>query len=211
MAVITWPSTLVPGLGSGFGQARFDLSFASDTTGASQSRVLGPPRWTLTILQPELLTIDTAGQWQAVLLQLRGRVNHLAAWDFGRPQPRGTMRGTLTLGSTAVLGATSLSITGGAGQASTTLKAGDRLQLGTGLGTSQTVMVLADATANGSGVINVTVEPPLRQQFSSGAAVTWDKPLAYFRQRGGASSWTYAEGAPATVAGISLDLIEAFN
>ena len=97
MAVITWPTDLQPGVGTAWGQRRYDLTFPSEATGAQQDRLLAPPRWQLSIQQPELLTPRQAGQWQAVVLKMRGRVNHLLAPNFGRLQPLGTMRGTLTL------------------------------------------------------------------------------------------------------------------
>lgn len=212
MSVITWPSTLRVGPGSGFGQVRYDLMFSSEMTGASQDRVLGPPRWTLSILQPAVLKPDEAGQWQSVLMQLRGRTNHLLAPDFSRLAPRGTMRGTMTLSADPALGATSISITAGAGQANTTLKAGDKLQIGTGLGTSQLVMVTADATANGSGVITVSVEPPLRVDFASGAAVTWDRASAYFKLAQSSTGWQFNPSVYGPLmTGMALDLTEAFN
>lgn len=209
MAVITWPTDLQPGVGTAWGQRRYDLTFPSEATGAQQDRLLAPPRWQLSIQQPELLTPRQAGQWQAVVLQLRGRVNHLLAPNFGRLAPLGTMRGTLTLASSAAAGATAITVTGGAGQAGRTLLAGDMLQLGTGVGTSQLVAVVADATANGSGVITLQVEPPLRVAFSSGAGVTWNRPGAYFKQSTTASRWSFdsGPGMPYTTA-MALDLLE---
>lgn len=209
MAVITWPTDLQPGVGTAWGQRRYDLTFASEATGAQQDRLLAPPRWQLSIQQPELLTPRQAGQWQAVVLKMRGRVNHLLAPNFGRLQPLGTMRGTLTLQAAAVAGATAISVTGGAGQAGTTLLAGDMLQLGTGVGTSQLVAVVADAVANGSGVISLQVEPPLRYAFSLGAAVAWNRPATYFKASGTASRWSFdsGPGLPYTT-GMSLDLLE---
>lgn len=209
MAVITWPSSLHPGPGTSWGQRRFDLSFASETTGAQQDRLLAPPRWQLGIQQPDLLTPQQAGQWAALVMQLRGRVNHLLAPNFGRLVPLGTMRGTLTLGAAPAAGATAVTVTGGAGQAGATLLAGDMLQIGAGVGTSQLVMVMADATANGSGVITLQVEPPLRTAFSSGAAVTWNRPAAYFKLAGTTARWSFepGPGLPYTTA-MALDLLE---
>lgn len=209
MAVITWPAGLVPGPGSGFGQRRYDMSFPSEATGQQQDRLLGPPRWQLSIQQPGVLTPCLAGQWQAVLLAMRGRVNHLLAPNFGRLQPVGTMRGTLSLAATAAAGATALSVTGGSGQAGATLLAGDLLQVGTGLGTSQVVMVIADATANGSGVIALTTEPPLRTSMASATAVAWSRPSAYFKLQNASTAWAYEPGGgvPFTT-GIALDLLE---
>lgn len=178
-------------------QQRNDVEFRS-MFGAQAQEASGP-LWSCTITstskRPEL--------WQAVLMQLRGKTNQLALWNMGRPQPLGTMRGSMTLGTTAQ-GATSLVITA-AGQASKTLLTGDYLGVGSGL-TQQVVMVCADATSNGSGVITVTTEPALRNAFASGAGVTWYRPCALFRRKDSTAQWDYEPGG--IVKGMSLDLLE---
>lgn len=208
MAVIYLSGALKLGASCGWGQRRYDVMMASDSNGAQQARLLGPPRWTLQLVQPQMLSPSEAGAWLAMIAQLRGRVNVLAAWDPMRPVPQGTMRGTLTLAAAATSGATSISVTGGVGQAGKTLRAGDMLQLGTGLGTSQLVMVTADATADGSGVVALSIQPPLRIGFGSGAAVEWNQPTTFFRLQSEAVAWTYAPGG--LVTGIALDLLETW-
>ncbi len=210
MSIITWPSTLVPGAATGWGQRRYDLTYESDVTGARQDILLGPPRWTLALQQPEVLSLATAGEWQAILAKLRGRVNHLLAWDFGRPAPLGTMRGTLALGAQATVGSTQLQITGGVAQAAKTLLPGDKLQVGTGLGTSQLFMVVDAATANGSGAITVNVEPAVRVTFPVSTTVVWDKASTYFKVEGSSNVWRYGVGA-FYASGVTLDLIEVWT
>jgi hypothetical protein len=165
----------------------------------AQAQEASGPLWstslTSTSKRPEL--------WQAMLMQLRGKTNQLALWNMGRPQPIGTMRGAMTLGTTAQ-GATSLVITA-AGQAAKTLLVGDYLGVGSGL-TQQVVMVCADATSNGSGVITVTTEPALRNAFASSSSVTWYRPCALFRRKDSVASWDYEPGG--IVKGMSLDLLE---
>jgi hypothetical protein len=207
MAIIAMPATLRIGACS-IGQARYDLVEMSDASGSQAARVFGPPRWRLSLASPPALTLAQAAVWEALLLQLRGGVNHLSAWDPVRVQPAGTMRGTMTLNGSHSAGVVAISVTAGGGQASTTLLAGDWLQLGTGLGTSQLVKVVANATANGSGVIALTIEPPLRTAFSGGAAVAWDRPLTYFKQ-GGAPQWSYAAGR--TQSGFAIDALESWS
>jgi hypothetical protein len=213
MAIITWSTALTPAPGSGFGQRRYDLQFSDDSVGEQQTRLLGPPRWQLSILQPDLLTPLQAGHWQALVLQLRGRVNHLACWNFGRPVPMGTLRGTPTLSASAAAGATSVAIAGGGGNAGATLLRGDMLQIGTGLGTSQLVMVTEDETADGSGAMaSVAFEPPLRTAFASATAVAWERPLAYFKAERGAVAWEWqaGPGQPYTTS-MTLDLLESWT
>jgi len=158
---------------------------------------------------PAQLTPAQLSIWQPLMVNLRGHVNHLAMWDYGQPAPVGTMRGTLTVSGTPAAGATTATITGGAGQASTTLKAGDWLQFGTGL-TSQLVMITVDATANGSGVMNITFEPPLRIALSNGSAVAWDRPVAHYKMVNSDFLFYYEPGY-LTKGRVALDLLEQWG
>lgn len=208
MAIITPPATLAVGA-QRIEQITYDISEVSDSSGAMSVRVGGLPRWRMNLGMPSPLEPVRADQWKAILAKLRGRINHLAMWDAGRPVPRGTMRGTMTLSASAAAGATAVSVVA-SGQAGTTLRAGDWLQFGSGVGTSVLVMVADDATANGSGVISINIEPPLRYAFGSGTAVTWDRPVAYYRRMSGAVGW---DNIPLTGAqgGISFDLLEQWT
>lgn len=209
MAVLDLSPLLWTGAGSGFGQVRYDLLARSDTSGTDQARLYGPPRWVMSLVQPALLTPEAGRAWQSLVVGLRGRGNHLKAWDVGRPQPLGTYRGSgVTLSSTVTAGDVSITLTGGVGLAARTLLAGDKFQIGTGVGTSQLVMVMADAVADGSGQITVQVEPPLRLGFTSGTAVTLQRPCAYFKQQATTGTWTYEQAAVPLITGMALDLLE---
>lgn len=90
------------------------------------------------------------------------------------------------------------------------LLAGDLLQLGSGLGTSQLVMVAADADDDSSTTLaSVPIEPPLRLAFGPGAAVTWDRPVAYWRLMGEQTSWTWRTDRVAQ--GMAMDLLETWT
>jgi len=177
-------------------QARLDMNFASIF--GAQAVEVGSPLWSTTITS----SLKRPEQWQAVMMQLRGRTNQLQLWNFGRPVPKGTMRGTMTA-SAASMGATSMTITA-AGQGGRTLLTGDYLGVGAGV-TQQVVMVTADATSNGSGVITVTFEPALRNALSGGAVVTWDRPKALFRRTDSKAGWDYE---PGVVKEMSMSLLE---
>lgn len=200
MTIITLPTNLALGDGCGMGLRRYDLQATSETTGAQQDRPLGPPRWALSLVQPRALSMREAGRWQALQAQLRGRVNRLYAWDPVRKAPLGTLRGALTLAGSVAAGATSMSVSGGTG----TVLAGDLFQIGTGLGTSQLVMATADGTHAA-----IAFEPPARLAFSSGTAVAWDKPGAYFALQSSSTTWTYL--GRSAVQGQSMDLLEAWS
>lgn len=199
MSTITFPTTLEAARLS-WGQQRRDLVYSSAF--GSQAVENSPALWVVSLAPPPLMDAN-AGPWQALMLLLKGKTNALALWNLARPAPLGTMRGTMTLVGAHAQGATTLAIRGGA--AASTLKQGDMLGVGSGT-TQQVVMVTADATANGSGVISVNTEPPLRNAFADWAAVTWDKPCALFRVTQSKASWDYTPGV--IVSGFALDLIE---
>jgi hypothetical protein len=177
MAVITWPDYRVASMR--WMKAAQSVVFSSIF--GKQALEGSAPLWEVD-LQGVSEDRATARQVQALIESLNGYTNQLELWNVEQPAPAGTMRGTMTLSSSAAQGAGSLVITAGAGQASKTLLAGDLLGIGSGL-TQQVVRATANATANASGVITVSIGTPLRNAFSAGAAVTWDKPKALFRQK----------------------------
>lgn len=204
MAIITMSTALLCA-SVDRGVRRYDLHELSAATGESADRVMAPPRWLLSMRSPARMSAADMDVWRVMLVGLSGRINHLAAWDLNRPAPRGTMRGTMTISGAVAIGATSCSVSAGVGQAGTTLKAGDWLQVGSGL-TSQLIMVMADATANGSGVISLTFQHPCRTGWSNGAAVTWDKALGHYKRIDESAKWTaeaaFLEGS------ASIDMME---
>lgn len=199
MSVITFPSTLYASSLS-WSQIRMDLAFTSAF--GSQSIEVSPPLWGAELLSDSMYE-DDSGAWQALLMKLRGQTNQLELWNLARPVPLGTMRGTMTLNLAATQGDVTLSIIA-ATEAAETLKAGDMLGIGSS-STKQVVMVVADAAADGSGIISVTIEPPLRNSHLIAAAVTWDKPTALFRRVQSEAKWNYND---TSASGFSLQLIE---
>jgi len=200
--IITFPDTLKVARSS-WGQQRNDVAFRSGF--GAQSVELSSPLWVVTLEATSGREQDGGG-WQAFGMLLRGQTHQVALWNHARPVPRGTMRGVMTLSTGAAQGATTLSIVA-SGQAAKTLKQGDYLGFGANL-TQQVVMVVADATSDGSGVISVTVEPALRNAFLLGESVTWDRPKALFRRVDSKFGW---QNSGAVVEGFTLDLIEDFR
>jgi hypothetical protein len=199
MAIITWSSTLGVAK-STWAQQRNDIDFRSSF--GAQAVEIAPPVWLVTLEFIPYLEVSS-GPVKSIGMQLRGKTNQLAMWDLGRPIPLGTVRGTIRLDADAAQGATTLSINTG-GQVGKTLLQGDYLGIGSLL-TQQVVMVVANATSDGSGIISVTVEPPLRTAFLSTEAITWNQPKALFRRVDSKFGWNYAG---AVVDGFVLDMIE---
>lgn len=207
MSIITLPVGIYFGEFA-ISQKRFDLKEVSDSTGHTAERLIAPPRWRVRMAPPNGgITYAHAGLWKTMLLKLRGGVNHLAVYDVAQPAPAGTMRGSPILSAQAVAGATSMQITNGT--AFGTLKAGDWLQLDSGLG-SQLVAVTADITLNGSGAGTVSFEPPLRVTYPSSTIVTWDKPVAHYKMLTDAPEWAYVAGA-FLMSGFACDFMEQWT
>lgn len=208
MAIITPPATLALGPECEIGETRTDAADASDPSGAELARIYGPPRWRQTLASPPSLSAADAAAWTTMLLRLRGQTNRLELHPVAHPQPRGTMRGVMTLAAPLAAGADACTITAGTGQASRTLLAGDWLQIGTGLGTSQLIRVAADAASNGSGVIAITFDHVARLAYPAGAVVTWSRPLGYWLRSDTDSTWGYVgrRGGQQRV-----ELVEAFR
>jgi hypothetical protein len=81
--------------------------------------------------------------------------------------------------------------------------AGDKLKIG-----NELKMIVADATANGSGVISLTVEPPFRATYADSTAIVWDKPTALFLLT--SNEWK-ADIDPPARAHFAIDGLEVFS
>lgn len=199
MSVITFTTSLKVGNFSWM-QFRNDNEFRSNF--GVQSVELSAALWQVNVGPPELYDVN-AGEWEALILRLRGKVNQLEIWNVMRPAPFGTMRGSMTLRSAIAAGATTLPIVA-AGQNAKTILRGDFLGLGSAT-TQQVCMAAADATSDGSGNIDVIVEPPVRNAFAISSVVTWDKPKALFRRSSAPIGWEYSG---ITVTGFNMELLE---
>lgn len=168
-----------------------------------QSIKTSAPQWKVGV-ELDRINENLAGQYKSLVMKLRGTQNQLELWNIPRPVPIGTMRGTMVLSGAHAAGDTTLVIDAGVGEAGETLKAGDMLGFGTTVET-HLVMVVDDATANGSGVITVNIEPPLRNGFADATPVVWNYPKTLFRLEGNEVTWS---SNSVFTEGFALDLIE---
>lgn len=216
MTVLSLPSGLIPS-GQRWQEEREDVEFRS----VFGSQILQPvaARWA-TELDFDDGAESGSGAFKALVLALSGG-NQVEVYDFARPAPLGTLRGTLTLAAEAEQGATTLSISSGIDGLGKTLLAGDWLGIGTG-STQQVVMVVEDVAIpeyslsldfvnqeyylETPGDFDVVIEPPLRNTFSAAESVVWDKPKALFRMRNNRPGWTHERSF---ARGLKLDLIES--
>lgn len=146
---------------------------ASAESGVSQTVTRPGGRWGWSVTMAPMATA-VRDDFEGWLTGLSGMEHRVSTWDWKRPTPRGTINlSGVTLGASAAQFATSLQLAGcGAGK---TLLRGDWLKVGT-----QVFRAIADATADGSGAMTVSVRHDVRVALSSGAAVTLDRPAALY-------------------------------
>jgi hypothetical protein len=199
MTVLAWPSVRV----SSFRWKARNNAIKFESVFGSQSLGVAAPQW-----EVEITCVGRrSGKDYAVdtfLEMLAGYGNQVELWNLEQPAPLGSMRGTITLRDPVPQGAKFIIAAGGTGQAGRTLKAGDLLGLGSGL-TQQVVRAASDAVADASGNAYVNIVSPMRNAFGAGAAVTWDRPKALFRQASLNEGITYTPGVAQP---WSLSLIE---
>lgn len=149
---------------------------SSPFSGSEQATDLLNDRWVMSLDLP-VKTHAKAAQIESYINSMRGQVNVSPLYHFARPNPRGTARGSQSLGAIAAQGAASLVVTGISPATGTYLR-GDMLGVGGLL-----VMCAADVAAV-AGVATVTITNRIRTAQASGSVVTWDKPTALFRLLG---------------------------
>jgi hypothetical protein len=155
-------------------------TFASPLSQTVQTVEMPGARWRVSFTL-ENLQEDDAAKLQAFMAKLRGRAGRFTLHNFARPAPRGTASGTPLVMGAGQTG-TTLAIDGMA--AGATLLAGDYFGVN-----GEFKIVVADATANGSGEMSVTFEPPLRTSPADNAAVTLVAPTATFMLDDDAMRW----------------------
>lgn len=204
MAIIAIPSGLFVHKIT-WGQRDYSLTFSNADTGAQQTRVLAPSRWTAVLTLNQSVGQSQMALWKAMIAQLRGKTNQLAVYDFKNPAPAGTARGAMVLSGALAIGGTVLSISGAT--ALGTLNVGDWIGVGGG-SAQQLFMVVQAAAADGSGNISVTVEPPSRYAQAINTAVTWNQPTCLMRREASDANWT---GEAATEGSVTLNMIESWE
>jgi hypothetical protein len=173
MAILTVPA--------GFDPRRFSLTLrvnqrvSGDPLGISEQAVdMLADRWVARFDSAPANTQKSAGI-EALIAKLRGATNVIPLYHYARPNPFGTIAGAKTVQTAAVQGAATLKIT-----ATGTLLAGDMIGV-TSTGGKVLLLMVADDCTAASGVITAPLVNRLRDAVSLGAAVTTNKPFAYFR------------------------------
>jgi hypothetical protein len=168
----------------------------SPITGATEVIEFPAERWGLSINLPVRFDFD-GGEAEAFFSRIAGGVDRVHIWNFMRPIPLGTMRGTPTIAEAAVRGQQFLKIA-----ANGSLKAGDFFQVRT-----QLFQCFMDCESV-AGVITVPVVHRVRSSITVGSAVAWDRPTALFVMPGTSSSVNYGGGV---MQPITIDLLEVYK
>lgn len=199
MPTITdWPTT------AAFKAAQFSLGLQVNealargfyTGNVISQRSAQADRMTCIVTLPPC-TRDQAGEREGYIFHLRSQRLWMRFGMPQRPVPLGTLRGTPTVTSSVLAGATSLAITT---TANVTLRPGDFL----GVGTNTLLMIgIPGATANGSGAMaSVPLALPCPVAITGGASLTWDRPLGQWEWDGDALQIDYT--APVLQQGVAL-------
>lgn len=108
MSTITLPSQFLPKSFTLKQQTSQRVS-ASPFGGSEQAIDLLNDRW---VASAELVqnNYENSAYIESFIASMRGQVNNVALYHFARPQPRGTLRGALTLAADAAQGARSITV-----------------------------------------------------------------------------------------------------
>lgn len=181
MATFDHPAALVPE-SIEWGSLKRAVQSRSPTTGATESIEFPAERWQLSVTYPPR-TAQSGGLAEAFFSRVVGGVDRIRIYNFRRPVPTGTMRGSPTLAATVTRGAQSLTI-----NTTGTLGAGDFFKIG-----DQLFQSMADV-APVSGVLTVPLVQRVRSTLVAGAAVQWDRPTALFILPATINRASYSDG-----------------
>lgn len=199
MAVITYPTLTKTA------PARMRWSLVSNTqlsvsplNGTIQTQELPGARWKIQMDYPPLDEADAA-LMRAFLVKMRGQANRTDLGPFDRQTPRGTAGGTPLVNGGSQAGA---SLVTDGWSAGATMLTGDFFAVG-----QQLFLVAADATADGSGNMTLTIEPPIRTSPADNAPITKASPKARFMLVNNEVGWDVQLKG---LTDFSFDLLEAF-
>mgnify|MGYP003647377633 CR=1 FL=1 len=147
-----------------------------------------------------------AREWVAKLVSMRGVYGQMLLGDWDGRTARGTA--SSSAGTPLVNGASqtgnSLIIDGATASQTGYLKAGDYIQLGTGI-SSRLHMVVADANTDGSGNATLDIEPALRTSPTDNLNISVSNTKGVFRLTDNATEW---DSNAVALYGITFAVVE---
>jgi hypothetical protein len=187
----------------------------SDLSGYVQTRELPGARWSLSF-RFQNMQKDNAALLEAFILQLRGQANRARVPLWGRTTRRGTWAGSPKVNNE--VGSPTISQTGHTlylrdFTAGANVKKGDYFNIGSG---GQLCMMVADATADGAGLLTATVEPGIRVAPAHNTPIVSASPVVPFMiLQNPHVTWGVQPGGadinPNGLTDFAFDLIEVFE
>lgn len=196
MTLIAFPTGVVP-MDFALQMKSVNRANSSPFGGSEQVIDLLNERWILAMTLPNR-TRAAGAAIEAFVHAMRGMTNTVNLWHFGRPIPRGTMRGSPISWGMAQGSATQIITT----TAGATLLAGDMVAV-EGL----LLQASADCVADGGGILTMPLVNRLRHAVAGTTAVTWDRPSIPFRLM----SSPMVQHVPGYVPTVSMDFAEAIS
>jgi len=191
MAAPTYPLTLPSA--PGFTDANWKLVRKvavgeSPFTGAQQTHEYDYALWSATLALPPMKR-PQAAEWAAFMLKLHGRRGTFTLGDPDAKAPRGSISGSVTLGANISIGDYTITLTTASASTAGLFKAGDYIQIGSGA-TAKLHMIVDDAgTSDGSGDVDVNIEPAIKVAATAGDSVVYTNPVGVFRMETNELGW----------------------
>jgi hypothetical protein len=177
----------------------------SPFTFAGQAHAYAGKAWQADITLPPMKRTN-AEQWIAFLLSLKGQLGTFYLGDPRACTPLGSARDTDTiLVDGAVSSGDTISIDSAPASQTDYLKAGDYMQIGTGVN-RQLFKVLNDVDTDGTGSATADVWPNVRTSIANNALVTVQSTKGIFRLASNEQAFSINE---ASIYGITFGAIEA--
>ena len=177
----------------------------SPFTFAGQAHAYAGKAWQADVTLPSMKRED-AERWVAWLISLKGQLGTFYLGDPAATTPLGSARDTDTiLVDGAVSSGDTIAIDSAPASQTDYLKAGDYMQIGTGVN-RQLFKVLNDVDTDGTGSATIDVWPNVRTSIADDAAVTVQSAQGIFRLASNEQAFSINE---ASIYGITFGAIEA--
>ena len=208
MAAPTYPLSLPTTVGiqkSSRGLVRAVGFSQSPFTGTQQVFEHTMAMWKAVITLPPMKR-DQAIDYQVFFLQLHGKKGTFTMGDPDAKTKRGNAsQSSLTIASSASIGAFDIDVSGLTNSQSNALRKGDYIQLGNG-SDAKLHQIVADANASGSGTATLQIEPALKVAITSSTPCTIENTVGVWRMDSNDLDW---DSNKASTYGFSFSCVEA--
>lgn len=149
-------------------------------------------QWAVDFNMPMIGDAAIAGEWKAFGAKLNGRFNYFLLGDPSGATPSGLGTGTPLVKGAGQMG-NSILIDGLPLSTSNILKAGDYVQIGTGIN-SRLHLQVEDLDSNGSGEATLNLVPAVRTELADNTVVSFHDTVGVFRLTSNRFEWRVTPG-----------------